>query len=131
MIIADTDVLIDFLRGHEPVSETIALELRRGLSTTVISAFELWSGSVGSSKRESAVSTLLDALSLVPLSARAARQAADIRHSLQIQGRSMGMADALIAGICLEQRAALLTRNHKHFENIPGLTLGDFDTNQG
>ena len=34
------------------------------------------------------------------------------------------MADYLIAGICLERGAILLTRNLDHFERVDGLKLG-------
>ena len=45
MMIADTDVLIDFLEGRSPTAERLALELDRGqLRTTVISRFELLAG---------------------------------------------------------------------------------------
>lgn len=124
MTIADTDAPIDFLRGHEPVAHRIELELRHGLATTAITAFELFAGAVGSAKREQAVETLLAALSLVSLNPQSVRLAAEIRQSLGEKGRTLGMADALIAGICVTERAILLTRNKRHFEEIEGLTLG-------
>ena len=123
MIIADTDVLIDFLHGRGE-ADRVAFELEHGLATTVVTAFELWTGSAGSSKREKAVSRLLDALDIIPLHTAASKTAADLRYSLQREGRTIGMADALIAGICIESQAILLTRNRKHFESIPRLTLG-------
>jgi len=124
MIIADTDVLIDFLRDASPVSDRIEVEIKHGLATTVISAFELWSGSVGSIKRERAVNILLNALKIISLNEPSAKQAAQLRYELQTQGRTIGMADSLIAGICVENRAILLTRNKKHFRDIPLLVLG-------
>ena len=124
MIIADSDVLIDFLKGAGEVADLIERELRHGLSTTVISAFELWSGAVGSKKRENAVSGLLDSLTIIPCKTPAAEKAAAIRYNLQKQGRTIAMADALIAGICVAEKGILLTRNTRHFENIDGLFLG-------
>ena len=47
MIVADTDVLIDYLRGEGPQADRIAFELQHGLGTTVVTAFELWAGAVG------------------------------------------------------------------------------------
>jgi predicted nucleic acid-binding protein len=45
MMVADTDVLIDFLAGHEPGAGRVALELEHEeLATTVISRFELLAG---------------------------------------------------------------------------------------
>lgn len=123
MIIADTDVLIDFLKGAH-AADHVARELRHGLHTTVITAFELWNGATGSAKREAAVETLLDCLHILPCKAEAAKRAAEIRHTLQKQGRTMAMADALIAGICVTERGVLLTRNTAHFTDIEDLHLG-------
>lgn len=124
MIIADTDVLIDALRGRSPAAERIALELATGqLATTAITAFELRSGA-----RESAASTqvetLLAALVILPFDEIAAERAAAARRDLDSRGYPIGMADYLIAGVCLAHSAILLTRNRKHFERIPGLALG-------
>jgi tRNA(fMet)-specific endonuclease VapC len=35
----------------------------------------------------------------------------------------MGMADYLIAGICIRHGTALLTRNEEHFRRVPGLEI--------
>ncbi|MFH1469609.1 MAG: type II toxin-antitoxin system VapC family toxin [Pseudomonadota bacterium] len=123
MIVADTDVLIDFLRGQGPLQDRIAFELEHGLATTAITAFELWAGAVGSERRERAVGALLRAMPILPLDAPCARRAAEVRRTLEQQGRSIGMADSLIAGICVEQRAVLITRNRAHFERVPDLVL--------
>ncbi len=123
IIVADTDVLIDYLRGEDPQAERIALELQHGLCTTVVTAFELWAGAIGSAKRERAVDTLLGALTILPLDAEDARCAASLRCDLDRRGRSIGMADSLIAGVCVRHRAILITRNRAHFERVPGLTL--------
>jgi tRNA(fMet)-specific endonuclease VapC len=125
MIVADTDVLIDYLRGEGPQAARVAVELQHGLGTTVLTAFELWAGAIGSIKRERAVDTLLGALTILPLDAVDARRGAALRRDLERAGRSIGMADSLIAGICVRHRASLLTRNRAHFERIPDLTLSD------
>jgi predicted nucleic acid-binding protein len=46
---------------------------------------------------------------------------------LEARGEGVGMADYLIAGICLARRATLLTKNRKHFERVPGLLLATLD----
>jgi tRNA(fMet)-specific endonuclease VapC len=124
MIVADSDVLIDSLRGREPVAARIAQELRAGtLSTTVVNAFELLSGAKTHSEKAK-VATLLSALTILPMDERAARTAARVRRELEANGEGIGMADYLIAGICLERSAMLLTRNLDHFGRISDLTLG-------
>jgi tRNA(fMet)-specific endonuclease VapC len=37
--------------------------------------------------------------------------------------RNIGRADLLIASIALAHRATLVTRNVRHFQQIPGLTV--------
>jgi tRNA(fMet)-specific endonuclease VapC len=124
MIIADSDVLIDALRGRVAVTERIALELSMGaLATTSITAFELWSGA-RSPRAMSQVRALLSALTILPLDRQAADRAAEVRRDLEASGTPIGMADYLIAGICLTRSAILLTRNRAHFERVPGLSLG-------
>jgi tRNA(fMet)-specific endonuclease VapC len=124
MIVADTDVLIDFLKGVGAAADRVEFELKHGLATTVISAFELWNGACGSSKREAAVETLLDSLKILPCKQAAAKKAAQIRYTMRKQGQTIGMADSLIAGICVSEEAILLTRNREHFCGIADLSLG-------
>jgi tRNA(fMet)-specific endonuclease VapC len=122
-IIADTDVLIDFLAGCEPAASRIALELESGaLQTTAISRFELLSGAK-TTRQAVAVRRLLEAIPALPLDAAAADRAAAVRQSLERHGTPIGMADSLIAGIALAAGGALLTRNVRHFERVEGLRL--------
>ncbi len=124
MIVADTDVLIDFLDGRGPAAERIALELDHGqLRTTVITRFELLAGAKTSSQQR-LIRELLAALPCLPLDEPSADVAAEIRRTLERDGSGIGMADSLIAGIVVAHRAMLLTRNRRHFERVPGLALG-------
>ena len=122
MIIADTDVLIDFLCG-KGFAEKIAYQVKTGgLHTTAISAFELWAGAK-TEPQIYAVDTLLAALIILPLESSCAKRAAKIRRELEKKNATIGMADSLIAGICLEREGTLITRNKKHFERVVGLKL--------
>ncbi len=61
MIVADSDVLIDFLRGRGDFARRVALELETGsFATTAITAFELRSGARTARERKP-VETLLEA----------------------------------------------------------------------
>ena len=125
MIVADTDVLIDAMNGREPGALRVADGLRAGaLATTAVSAFELLSGAKSSGQRE-AVSALLAALPIIPLDEGASEKAAELRRELEAGGETIGMADYLIAGICVSRSAALLTRNRKHFQRVTELELAD------
>jgi len=124
LIVADTDVLIDFLTGHEPVATHVAsaIAAEEGLATTVVSRFELLSG-VRTPKQARAVARLLEALSTLALDSPAADRAARVRRDLEKAGVSIGMADSLIAGIVLARGGRLLTRNQRHFERVEGLSF--------
>lgn len=124
MIVADTDVLIDFLAGRDPAAARIGFELERGdLRTTAITRFELLAGAK-TRRQQAMVYDLLGALATLPLDSSAADKAADVRRSLEQEGKAIGMGDSLIAGILLDVNGILLTRNRKHFERVAGLKLG-------
>jgi tRNA(fMet)-specific endonuclease VapC len=123
MMIADTDVLIDYLAGAEPAAGRVALELQHAqLHTTAVTRAELLRGARTRRQLE-AVTTLLDALPTLPLDARAADCAASLARALDAAGTAIGMADALIAGIAVTHGGVLLTRNRRHFSRIPELRL--------
>jgi predicted nucleic acid-binding protein len=123
LILADTDVLIDFLVGAQPVKNQIVQYIKsERLQTTAITCFELLSGA-DQSKRGHAVRQLLAALNVLPLDREAARQAAEVRRTLGRAGQTIGMGDSLIAGIALAHNLPLFTRNRAHFERVEKLEL--------
>jgi tRNA(fMet)-specific endonuclease VapC len=123
VIVADSDVLIDFMRGRGPGASRVALELEKGsFATTAITAFELRSGA-RTRRQQSGVETLLDAMTILPFGADEARVAAEIRRDVERRGAPIGMADYMIAAVCIASDALLLTRNVKHFERVARLRL--------
>ena len=125
MILADTDVLVDALKGREPARSRVAEALKLGaLATTSITAFELISGA-RSHKQASSIDDLLASLPLLPFDEAAAKAAAPVRRELTAAGQTIGLADFLIAGIALSRALPLMTRNRRHFERVPELLLVD------
>ena len=123
MIVADSDVLIDFLRGLGDGARQVELALRSGsFATTAITAFEIRSGARTEKQRKS-VDTLLEAMTILPFGPEEARIAAELRLQVEEQGLPIGMADYMIAATCIATDSILLTRNLKDFARVKGLRL--------
>jgi predicted nucleic acid-binding protein len=125
MIVADTDVLIDFLAGLGDCADAVSRELEEGdLHTTAITRFELLAGA-RSRRQQSVVLKLLAAVPALPVDEAAADAAARVRRALESHGEGIGMADSLIAGTVIRHGATLLTRNRRHFARVDGLALAN------
>ncbi|MCV7402034.1 type II toxin-antitoxin system VapC family toxin [Mycobacterium fragae] len=126
LVIVDTDLLVDFLRGKGS-GVRLVRELVAGhrLRVTAITAFELRVGTDFLGRRD-------DILRLVrsrtfPLDPSSALRAGDVAATLRAAGKDIGMADCLQAGICLNFDLPFATRNRKHFDRVEGLRLFDVD----
>ncbi len=117
-ILPDTDVLIDFLRGHSKgVAFVNAHHARIILSSIVVA--ELYAGVKGDA--ESA--TLQDFVSLfrvVPVSAEIAKAAGLYRRDYG-PSHGVGLADAVLAATAQAENAELKTLNTKHYPMLKGL----------
>ena len=123
MILADTDVLIDYLMGTQPIAiQVLEYSESETLQTSAITCFELLSGAK-EGKRGDKVRHLVATIPVLPLDREAATRAAAVRQQLTSSGFSIAMADSLIAGIALANGLPLLTRNRKHFEHVDGLRV--------
>ncbi len=123
LVVADTDVVIDFFTDTPPLAQVLADLLKEGrLAVTAITVFELYAG-VRSAKRLKLLETFFERLPVLPLDLLAAAYAGKIYTDLKSEGMTVGNQDMLIAGICLAAGLPLLTRNRAHFAPIEGLAL--------
>jgi tRNA(fMet)-specific endonuclease VapC len=120
--VLDTDVLIDYLRGSGP-GAALLRSVRDELAyrVTAIAAFELALGRSYHGNPEP-VHALL-AVECLPLTRAASLRAGVLLRSLREAGQEIDVRDALQAGICLEARATLVTRNRSHYDRVPNLTV--------
>lgn len=126
LIIADTDLVIDYLRGAGDGARLVRESIvSRRLRLTAVTAFELRVGTDFLDRRDD-ILRLLRSRTL-PLDARSALRAGEVATALRAQGQEIGSADCLQAGTCLRWDVPLATRNRKHFERVPGLRLVDLD----
>jgi tRNA(fMet)-specific endonuclease VapC len=124
VIVADTDVLIDYLHDVAGApTDRVELELdRNALATTSVSAYQLWKGAKRRDDRAE-VGELLALVRVLPFDARAAQHAGAAYRELAGKGSAIGKADLYIAGVCLAEALPLLTRNRREFERVRGLRL--------
>lgn len=121
-LMLDTSVLIDVLRGRKDRRLLLRRLIAEGhsLSTTVLNVAELYAGM--RSGEEVKTEEFLDALECVELRSSAARLAGRLKSTWQKKGRTLTLADTIIAAVAIEQRCVLLTDNRKDFP-MPELSV--------
>jgi tRNA(fMet)-specific endonuclease VapC len=124
LVVVDTDVVIDFLRGRGPgVSLVRKLIVSHRLRVTAITAFELRVGTDFLARRDEILRLVRSRT--FPLDPASALRAGDVAATLRSAGQDIGLADCLQAGICLNFDLPFATRNSKHFNRVKGLRLLD------
>ena len=129
MICLDSDFMISLLRGNDKAKAKINKleEESKEVVSTAINALELYMGIVAvdgiSGKRIELTRDFLSNLTILPLDVSSAERSAYILNTLKKIGKPIGLKDSLIAGIAIEHKADILTRNIKHFELVSGLKI--------
>jgi predicted nucleic acid-binding protein len=119
-VLPDTDVLIDFLRGHASAVALVRFcEDRLILSAVVVS--EPYAG-VRGEKEETVLDEFVSLFRVLPVNAEIARMGGVLKRDF---GRShgVGLADALVAATVLSEGAELKTLNVRHYPMIKGLCV--------
>jgi predicted nucleic acid-binding protein len=114
-ILLDTSVLIDVLRMRHGRRELLA-ELTRGsniLATSVLNVAELYAGM--RPEEETQTEKFLDALDCYELTTAAARLAGTLKNKYAKKGRTLTLADTIVAAIAIERGCILMTDNRKDF----------------
>lgn len=121
-LLIDTSVLIDVLRTRNQRRELLANLARSGhtLATTILNVAELYSGMRHG--EEARTEAFLSGLLCYVLTGAAARLAGTLKSAWSQKGRTVALADTIVAAIAIEHRCHLLTDNRKDFP-IPDLKL--------
>jgi tRNA(fMet)-specific endonuclease VapC len=125
-VILDTTVLVDLqreLRRGEPGDASTLLE-RFGdqqVSISFVTWMEFAEG-YGDAERE-ACALFLSRFRVLWPNADTAWQAARISRDLRADGSAIGDHDAWIAGLALQHDRAVVTRNDRNFQRVPGLAV--------
>lgn len=120
-LLVDTDILIDYLRGH-PAAARFVIEHADRMTISAMSVAELYAGVRGAAE-DAERQDLEDFLALfpvVPVSADIARVGGLYR---QAYGRShgVGLADAVIAATADLSESVLKTLNVRHYPMFSNL----------
>ena len=128
MILIDTDVCIDLLKGSKKILRRRE-EYDGPIGVCFMTIAELFYGAQKSSDPSRNIDTverLLLTLEIVQSDLSILKRFGTIKAQLQNAGMPIADADILVASATLEKAEKLITGNTKHFERIPGLTLEDW-----
>ena len=117
-ILVDTDVMVDFLRGH-PKAVTLIHANSPRIILSGIAAAELYAGVKGE-KELATLDSLLSLFRIVPVSPELARTGG-LHKRDYAKSHGVGLADAIIAATAQAESADFKTLNVKHYPMIKGL----------
>ena len=121
LLLLDTDVLIDFLRGHERAMSFVDTHSKRIMVSSVTVA-ELYAGVRGGKEgtERTALDDLLGLFRVVPVTADIGRLGGLYKRDYGAS-HGVGLADAIIAATATLEDAVLKTLNVKHYPMFAGL----------
>jgi predicted nucleic acid-binding protein len=123
-LLLDTSVLIDALRLRHSRRELLAELVQAGhtLATTALNVAEVYAGMRPDEAQRT--EALLGALDCYELTGTSGRRAGGLKQQWSKKGRTLALADMIIAAIALERGCTLMTDNRKDF---PMEELDKFD----
>jgi tRNA(fMet)-specific endonuclease VapC len=135
MYVLDTDTLTLIFAGQAQVTSRRDTVPESEIAVTVVSRIEVLQGRFDFLLKAADAAQLLRAQqrllrtdqllagirNVLLIDAPAAVEFDRLRHDRKL--RKIGRADLLIAAIALAHRAVLVTRNRRHFRQVPGLAI--------
>jgi predicted nucleic acid-binding protein len=110
----DTDIAIDFLRKREYALKLLESWAGEGLlAISTLTHLEIYQGMKAGEER--ATNAFLDGLVSVAVDIPIARRAGILLGKLRSKGKTIGIADAIIAATALQLGTPLLTNNIEHY----------------
>ena len=118
ILMIDTDVIIDYLRGQVDAVSYIE-GLTNPLLISVITVAELYSG-VREGEERKTLDSFIAAFELVPVTEAIAVKGGLYRRDFR-KSHNVGLADAIIAASAEAKGATVVTLNDKHFPMLPSV----------
>ena len=118
-ILLDTDVLVDFFRGH-PKAVAFMNNHSDHIIISAIVVAELFAGAKGDAEL-SALEEFVSIFRVAPVNVEIAK-AGGLYRSKFGKSHGVGLADAILAATAEAENAELKTLNTKHYPMLKGLT---------
>lgn len=124
-VLVDTDVLIDFARGV-PATASLLAEVASSsdLGVCCVTEMELIVGCRNKAELTQ-LQSFLSGYRRVQLTASIGDQAVELMTQYRLS-HGLLLPDALIAATAVVRGCLLLTRNRRHFDYIPGISLLEY-----
>jgi predicted nucleic acid-binding protein len=121
-LLLDTSVLIDALRSRRQRQAWLVEVVRSGhrLETSAVNLGEVYAGMRPG--EETRTKALLDALLCHSIDAGLAEKAGRLKRQWARQGRTLTLADSIVAAVAIDQGCTLVTDNRRDFP-MPELRL--------
>ena len=121
-LLLDTTVLIDALRSRKNRRQLLADLVRAGhtLSISALNVAEVYAGVRKGD--EPATELFLSTFDCFDINAKTGRRAGELKNEWVRKGRTLALADIIIAATAIENHCVLMTDNRKDFP-MPELNL--------
>lgn len=126
--LVDSDILIDALNGQQRVVSMLNRLSNEHLAISVISLGEIFDGALGAASPERHLADarlFLAPYPVITLTETVMLRFAEFRTVLRTSGRLIPDFDLLIAATASVHELTLITRNRRHFDRIPGISVLD------
>ncbi len=117
-MLVDTDVMVDFLRGHPRAVALLRRYSTRIILSSIVAA-ELYAGVRGDDEL-STLDRLISLFRIVDVSHELARSGGLYKRNYA-RSHGVGLADAIVAATAAAENADLKTLNARHYPMIKGL----------
>ncbi len=117
-ILLDTDILVDFLRGHNKAIAFVKSSSARIILSTIVVA-ELYAGVKGDAE-QAVLDDFVSLFRIVSVNAKIAKAGGLYKRDYG-KSHGIGLADAILAATAEAENADLKTLNTKHYPMLKGL----------
>jgi len=122
----DTDTTIDWLAGRPAVIQMLQSLAQQQLAISAVTYGEVYEGIHYGRNQAQALQVsrnFLRGITVLPVIQPVAEQFGIIRGDLRNRGLIIGDDDTFIAATAIYHNLTLVTRNLRHFQRVPGLSI--------